>query len=430
MKDFLKRYWWTFLVGLGLVVLAFSLLEPPPPKKVVMAGGAPGGAYEQVAAQYKHVLGRKDVEVEVLNTSGSIDNINRLLAGEADIAIMQTGLVSPDQAETLLSLGAVYYEPLWIFHRKDFPMTDLRDLTGMTVALGAQGSGARALGEMLLADNGLHEGAVNVSELGGSAAARALMADEIDAALMVASPDAEWVGQLAGDPGVSLLSLDRALAYSRRHPFLKNVLLPDGALSLEEDLPIQDVDMIAPYAQIVVRAELHPAIQSLLLEAMTETHGKGSLLAPPGEFPSAVEAGIEMSSEARRYYQNGPSFLRRVFPFSVANFLERAWVLLIPLLTLVFPVVKSVPPLYRWRIRRRIYVWYRDLRLLETEGREADTAAERHAVRARLAEMMAETGNVAVPDSYTDDLYRLRAHIRFVAELVDKLGAEDAAARV
>ena len=194
-------------------------------------------------------------------------------------------------------------------------MTDLRDLQGMTVALGEEGSGARALGMMLIADNGLTEGEITISPLGGSSAAQALMADEIDAALMVASPDADWVMQLASNPDVSLLSLERALAYSRRHPFLKNVVLPDGALSLSDDLPVKNIDMIAPYAQIVVRDDLHPAIQSLLLESMSETHGKGSLLAPPGEFPAAVEAGLSMSSEAKRYYEKGPSFLRRYFPF-------------------------------------------------------------------------------------------------------------------
>ena len=429
MTAFLKRYWWALAAGVALLVLAFSLLQPPPPKQIVMAGGAQNGAYARTAQIYADALGENDVAVELLVTSGSIDNIGRLLAEEADVAIVQTGVISPDQGAKLQTLGAVYYEPLWIFHRKDFEMTDLRDLEGMTVALGGSGSGARALGELLLRDNGLI-GRVQVSDLGGAQAAEALLADQIDAALMVAGTDASWVSGLAKDPNVSLMSLDRALAYERRHPFLKSVVLPDGALNLSEDLPAKNVDMIAPYAQIVVRQDLHPAIQSLLLEAMSDTHGRGSLLAAPGEFPRPVISGAPMSSEAKRYYESGPSFLRRWFPFDVANFLERAWVLLIPLATLAIPVVRGVPPLYRWRIRRRIYVWYRDLRQFEGEGRAAKTEQERRAVRAKLAEMMQETGDVIVPDSYTDDLYRLRAHIRFVAELVDKLGSEDAASRV
>jgi hypothetical protein len=105
-------------------------------------------------------------------------------------------------------------------------------------------------------------------------------------------------------------------------------------------------------------------------------------------------------------------------------------VLAIPLITLLIPLIRAAPPLYRWRIRRKIYVWYKDLRELEAAGRAAETPEDRTEVRAKLADLQAETGNVEVPVSYTDDLYRLRAHIRFVAELVDKLSAQERHARI
>ena len=188
--------------------------------------------------------------------------------------------------------------------------------------------------------------------------------------------------------------------------------------------------LIAPAAQIAVREDLHPAIQSLLIEAAFREHGGGSLLADPGRFPTSALSDIAISDEAERYYKNGPSFLRRIFPYSVANFFERAWVLAIPLITLLIPLIRAAPPLYRWRIRRKIYVWYNNLRELEAAGRAAETAEDRTEVRAKLADLQAETGNVEVPVSYTDDLYRLRAHIRFVAELVDKLSAQERHARI
>ncbi len=175
----------------------------------------------------------------------------------------------------------------------------------------------------------------------------------------------------------------------------------------------------------MVRDDLHPAIQPLLIETAFREHGGGSLLSDPGRFPTPLLSDIAISDEAERYYKNGPSFLRRIFPYSVANFLERAWVLAIPLITLLIPLVRAAPPLYRWRIRRKIYVWYKDLRDLESAGRAAETAEQRMDVRARLADLQAETGKVEVPVSYTDDLYRLRAHIRFVAELIDKLSAQE-----
>ena len=430
MQDFLKRYWWLIAAFLMLIVFAFSLLEPPPPKKVTMAAGSQGGAYMATSEKYKGLLSDDKVTLDILETKGSVDNLQKLLAGEADIAILQTGIAEASHSEALYSLGAVYFEPLWVFHRAGMDVQDLRDLTGATIAVGAEGSGARALSDLILAENELGASNATLVSEGGRDAATALLSGQVDAALLVAGPEASWVRDLVADPAVELYSMQRALAYARRYPYLKDVVLPDGALDLSADLPEQDVSLVAPSAQIVVRKDLHPAIHAVLLEAMNESHGGGTLLSAPKTFPNPVLTDLPLSSEAKRYYERGPSFLRRYFSFAMANFLDRAWVLLIPLATLAVPIVRAGPPLYRWRIRRRIYVWYRDLRLLEEEGRSATSVKDRHRVRAELAKLQEETGKVIVPDSYTDDLYRLRAHIRFVAELLDKLGEEDAAARI
>ena len=430
MQDILKRYWWIIAAVLMLIVVAFSLLEPPPPKHVTMAAGAQGGAYMATSEKYHALLADDKVTLEVLETNGSVDNLQKLLAGEADIAILQTGIASEAHADELYSLGAVYFEPLWVFHRVGLEVRDLRDLEGAAIAVGAEGSGARALSDLVLAENGLNAQNASLVSEGGRNAADALLSGQVDAALLVAGPEASWVKDLVANPSIELYSMQRALAYARRYPYLKDVVLPDGALDLSADLPSEDVSLIAPSAQIVVHKDLHPAIHAVLLDAMNESHGGGSLLTAPKTFPNPVLTDLPLSSEAKRYYERGPSFLRRYFSFAMANFLDRAWVLLIPLATLLVPIVRAGPPLYRWRIRRRIYVWYRDLRQLEEEGRSATSIKDRHRVRADLARLQEETGKVLVPDSYTDDLYRLRAHIRFVAELLDKLGEEDAAARI
>ncbi|WP_026296598.1 TAXI family TRAP transporter solute-binding subunit [Hirschia maritima] len=428
MQALLKRYWWTVFFILLLVWGLFSLLEPPPPKKILMASGSAGGEYSATADVYKSLLANIDVDVEVLNTSGSVDNLARLMNGEVDVAIVQSGVANPNHRESLYSLGAIYYEPLWVFKRSEIAIEDLRGLIGSRVAVGAMGSGARVLSDVILSENGLDADSVELIEASGADAAQQLLEGRVDAAFLVAGPQASWIKKLIRTPGVELVSIDRSLAYARRHPYLKDVVLPDGALSLKEDLPAQDVKLISPVAQIVVKKDLHPAIQAVLLEAMTETHKFGALLNSPETFPTPLFADLPISKEASRYYERGPSFLRRYFPFGLANFLDRAWVLLIPLITLMVPIVRAGPPIYRWRIRRKIYVWYRDLRTLEAEGRQAQTDEERLKTRLKLSELQAETGKVEVPDSYTDDLYRLRAHIRFVAELLDKQNLEDAAA--
>jgi TRAP transporter TAXI family solute receptor len=430
MREFVRMYGIPVVaVVIGLIV-ALMFVDPAPPKKVTIAGGAAGGAYALTAEHYAAALRDNKIEATVLETAGSVENLAKLKAGEANIAIVQTGLAADLGADGVQSLGAVFFEPLWLFHRADHPVSGLADLRGLRVAVGSEGSGVRVLAGLLMEEAGLGADAYRAAPLAGQAAAAALMAGEIDAALVVSSPTASWIADLLADPGVDLASIRIAHALSRRHPYLDETTLYEGVVDPARNLPDRDIVLISPAAQIVVQAKLHPAVQSLLIETALAEHGGGSLLADPGKFPTPTLSDIPISSEAARYYKDGPSFLRRLFPYRVANFLERAWILVIPLATLLFPLVKAAPPLYRWRIRRKIYVWYQDLRDLEVQGRSATTAEERTNVRAKLADLQAETGNVQVPLPYSDDLYRLRAHIRFVAELIDRLSAQDKHARV
>ena len=430
MKKFLRLYAAPIAIVVLGIVVAFMFMAPAPPKRVVIAGGAAGGVYAGAAESYARALRAEDIEVEVLETAGSVDNLARVKARQADITIVQSGLAEELGQEGVNSLGALFYEPLWIFHRRSAPVEELQDLQGLRIAIGPEGSGVRVLASLILAEAGVETDAFTAAPLAGQAAAAALKAGEIDAAMVVSGPTAPWIADLLRDPAIGLVSLNEAHALGRRHSYLDEVTLYRGVIDLAEILPRQDVILIAPVAQLVVRDDLHPAVQSLLIEAAIADHGGGSLLADPGRFPTPQLTDIAISDEAKRYYANGPSFLRRIFPYSVANFLERTWVLIIPLVTLLIPLVRAAPPIYRWRIRRKIYVWYKDLRELENAGRTAQTVEERMEVRARLADLQAETGKVEVPVSYTDDLYRLRAHIRFVAELLDKLGSADRHARI
>jgi TRAP transporter TAXI family solute receptor len=430
MKQFLRFYGAPIVIVLLGLIVAFMFMAPAPPKKVVIAGGAAGGAYAAAVESYAKALRGQNIEVETLATAGSVDNLAKIKAKQADIGIVQTGLASDFGSDGVRSLGAVFYEPLWVFHRAATPMDELQDIVGRRVAIGPEGSGVRALATLLLGEAGVTPDKYTASPLAGQEAAAALKAGEIDLAMVVSGPTTSWIADLIADKDIELLSMREAHALARRHGYLDEVVLYRGVIDLAAILPKEDVTLIAPAAQIVVREDLHPAIQSLLIEAAFREHAGGSLLADAGRFPTPELSDIAISDEAERYYKNGPSFLRRIFPYSVANFLERTWVLVIPLVTLLIPLIRAAPPLYRWRIRRKIYVWYNDLRELEAAGRTAETAEDRTEVRAKLADLQAETGKVDVPVSYTDDLYRLRAHIRFVAELVDKLSAQERHARI
>src|SRR5262249_42981596 len=126
-------------------------------------------------------------------------------------------------------------------------------------------------------------------------AAKDLAEGKLDAGFFVAAFDANYIQSLLNDRRVRLLGFDQQEAYHRRFRFLAPVTLPAGMVSLRENVPGQDVPLLAPTAMLVVRKDFHPALVPLLLTAATQIHGAGDELSKPGEFPSALYCDFPLS---------------------------------------------------------------------------------------------------------------------------------------
>ena len=164
---------------------------------------------------------------------------------------------------------------------------------------------------------------------------------------------------------MNLLNFDQHEAYHRRFRFLAPVTVPAGMVNLGQNIPGQDVALLAPTAMLVVRKDFHPALVPLLLTTATRIHGKGDELSDPGEFPSESYCDFPVSEDAKHFYKSGQPVLQRLLPFWVASLVDRAKVMLIPLVMLMMPLLRAAPPLMRWRTRRKIYLWYSDLREID-----------------------------------------------------------------
>lgn len=417
-RDFWKIYGPLLALALIGFVWALSVMDPAPPKTIRFAAGAPGGAYHAFAERYQRLLEEQGVNVVLVDTAGSIDNLRLLEEGEVDVAIVQGGLAGPGDEAALRSVGGIFEEPFWVFVRAELAAENFDELRGVRLSIGAEGSGTRALALSIQRQYGGDWPPGARLDLSSTEAQAALLAGEIDAAAFAASADAPYIQSLLRSEEVRLMAFQRAEAIARREEALSSVVLIRGVADVGADIPAEDVPLVAAIAQLAVRRDIHPAIEAVLLDAAMLIHSEPSVFSPPGRFPNMANADLPVSRQVARYYQDGPSFLRRYFPFSVANFLDRAWVLAIPLLTLAFPLVRAAPPLYRWRVRRKIYVWYKDLRELEAKGRALTVGEARAGVQKELEKLQVEVGKLEVPLSYTDDLYRLRSHIEFVKQLL------------
>ncbi len=403
------------LIALAFWV-AFKFVQPAPPRQLTIASGAEGGAYYAFAQRYRDNLARHGVTLDIRTSAGSLENLALLMNPDSgvEVGFAQGGSGSAANSSRIFSLGSVYYEPAWIFLRQDLKIRDIADLHGQRVAVGPDGSGTRALALQLLSLNGVVLPPTQLLYLGAREAADKLKNAEADAAFIVSAPEAKVVQELLAAPGISLLSLDHAAAYILRFPFLTRLTLPRSTVDFISDIPPRNVSLIAPTTNIVGTEDLHPALAYLLLSAMKEVHGGPGWFQTQGKFPAPTDVDFPLSDQAERFYRSGVPFLYQYLPFWVANLVERLWVLVLPLVAVVVPMMKIVPPLYAWRVRSRIYRWYGELKFLEQEVAAQPAPEEIPGMLQRLERIDRAVANISVPLSYADQLYTLKEHIRLV----------------
>ncbi|MDE2598299.1 MAG: TAXI family TRAP transporter solute-binding subunit [Rhodocyclaceae bacterium] len=408
------------IIALGFYVTA-QFIKPAPPHQMTLSSGAAGGAYERFALKYKDVLARYDIELVIQPSAGAIENLDRLRNGEAEAAFIQGGSTQANPEETIRSLGNLYYEPLWIFYRagpEQAILTHLSDLRGKRIAVGTEGSGTRYLALELLHANGVNERNSRLLALSGVPVAERLQKGQLDAALVVGTPTSALVWQLLYTPGVRLMSLSEAEAYTRRFPSLARLTLPAGSIDLIRHMPEDDVQLVAPAATLAVSEELHPALMGLLLQAASEIHGEAGIFQGPKEFPKASSVDFPLAPEAERYYKSGKPFLQRYLPFWAAILVDRMVVMLIPLLALLVPIFKLAPSLYGWRIRSRIYKRYGELKFLEADIERNPEAHSQAEWLERLDAIESHVNRLPTPLPFSDMLYTLRMHVELVREAI------------
>jgi hypothetical protein len=277
----------------------------------------------------------------------------------------------------------------------------------------------------LLALNNLTNSGFEQHDIGGQTAVDALLNAEIDAMFVVASTRSSVVDQLLNEPDVSVMSFTRAQAYVRSQRYLSSVTLPQGVIDFDRNIPHTDKVLLAPAATLATTEELHPALIDLLLQTSARVHGEGGMFEADGQFPSPKYTEFPLSPEAARFYRSGPSLLQRYLTFWAATLIDRLWVMLVPFLALLIPLIKIMPPVYRWRIRARIYRWYRQLLALDPL---VNVQLDEPTVDERLSDLAVieeEVGRVDVPLSYADQLYHLRLHIEYVRTRLEECAATE-----
>ena len=406
------------LLALLAAVLVIGFAKPDIPDTITLLAGPRDSSFYQDGLRYREIIARYGVTVDVVATEGSLANLQRLAAGCGACAGFAEAVDYPQQlrgtkGNELLTLGGLYLEPLWVFARRGLSIADaaeIRDLKGLAVAPGNQGSGVRLFAETLLKWNGLSDSVrlVDADETDVGDLRAAIAAGGIDVVFAAGKTDAPLIDGLLRAPGLTPVSLRRIDAITFRFPGVLALRLPAGSVDMALNIPASDVDLLGVSVQMIVPASLPAALSDLLLEAAGEIHGGRGPFAKHGEFPSPNMVSLPLSRAAERYFERGPSLLWRVLPFRLATLVDRFLWVAASVASAAFALFGLLPKLLGFRYQRASLALYRRLESVE-KALGANT--DRTAMLAELDEIDHASKALGVPKAQRAEYFGLRQNI-------------------
>ncbi len=419
MHDFFKIW----LPLIFLIILSFFLTYRftvnKPINELSIATGRESGAYYKFALQYQALLKKEKVKLNIHTTAGSIEALKLLKEKKVDIAFVQGGTVDQESKTLLHSLASIYYEPIWIFY-KGRELTYLNELTNKKISIGEKGSGVRPIAIELLANNGINKTNTTLYEYSTKESIQKLKNSEIDLFFTITSPKSELIKSILSDESIKLMSLQRAKAYRQSYLYYKVLTLGEGSINLKENIPSHDVQLLAKTAFLAAHEDLDSKLERLILRSVKSIHSQKGVFEESNEFPNQLQLEIPIGNDAKRYLEHGDSFLERIFPYNVAQQIDRFKLLIIPILTLLIPFFKGALPLFRWTTRRKIYKWYKTIGTLD-KGlmllSKKKLLENKKELESLLNQVKEETD---VPLSYMGEYYNLMLHIEMIITQIEK----------
>ena len=422
--SFMRDAWPMILLLLMILGVGIWFIRPAPPRHVLLDVGSQGGAYEKMGKEYVEFFARNGITLELVHTAGAGENIARLRDHDDPLqaAFVQGGLIRRADAEELASLGSIDFEPLWFFYRadrfKDHETDDTHYLS-QPVAIGEPGSGTYAQAMHIMRLLGIAN-SPNLRKMSNREGVEAFKRGDVSALFLVEGIDSENLQSVLKDPVTRVLNFRRAAAYTKLMPFYHEVRIPEGALDLQRDFPQHETTLIATTTSLVIDKNMHPAIQMLFLEAARSVNGRRSFFARNGEFPAYKESILPESAVAKRFYTKGSPFLMDYLPFWLAEFIDRVFLLCVPLFAFAYPVIKSMPTFRLARVRKRMNEVYGALKFLEQDLIAHYDPEQRDAYVTRLNAIEKDSLALKIPKSLISDYYSLRSTIDFMRSWIQR----------
>ncbi|WP_417594939.1 TAXI family TRAP transporter solute-binding subunit [Oceanospirillum sp.] len=291
---------WFLLAIAGVLILFWGYQKSHESKMIRIATASKGGYYYQYGTLLKRYIEKKtDYTVQLLVTRGSVDNRGKLLAGEADFAIVGTNSVS---LQNLYMVAPLWRDYMHLVVRKNSDINSLADMAGNSIALGKPGSGYRAQSMKVLDHFALEAEQFRSNDVYFTQ----LLSDaSLEGAIVTTgllNPD---LRQVMASGLFKLVSLEGAEGYALNHSQLTTGKIPAGVYStVAGPAPAEPVATTVTYAVMAARPGLPEKMVQAVLDQLNsdQVRADAPVMLDINPTEDSVLRYLPLHSLSNRYY--------------------------------------------------------------------------------------------------------------------------------
>ncbi|MGK7916429.1 MAG: TAXI family TRAP transporter solute-binding subunit [Prochloraceae cyanobacterium] len=284
---------------------------------LTMATGGKEGEYYAFASVFAQIVARHQpqIQIEVINTEGSLQNQKFLSAKKVQLALLQSD--TPLDPSTQV-IAVLFPEIFHLIATTKSNIDGISDLKGKRVALLPKGSGSYRLFWPLSKHYGLHPTDFEPVVLPPKQAHLALSQGRVDALFEIIALGNPSITELLQRSENKLVPIDQGAAIQLFQPALESSQIPKGTYSGAIPIPAEDLPVVSVRALLVTHQDVDPSviyeITRIFFEARNELVKQYRQAAMIPQRDSIRELGLPFHSGAKKYYKlDEPSLIVSFF---------------------------------------------------------------------------------------------------------------------
>ena len=218
---------------------------------------------------------------------------------------------------------------------------------------------------------------------------------------------------------IEILDLKNVLGLARNLRYLKPIVIPASTYSIARNFPATDIQTLAINTDIIVRNDLDSGLVMALAEGVQNVFSASNKLWDKNEFPNFTQySQFDPNHIAKDYYKNGAPFLNKYFPPYLSTVISKLFIVLLPVITIFWPLFHFVPSAYGFFVKRRISRWYKELEILERNYLKADAHDKEELLKSfHIIEQGIRSLKIPfLRGKYVQELFDARVHIELIKQ--------------